>query len=235
MSHKTYLIIGGNQGIGNACLLKLIDQGHQVITITRTECKKVNQQHIVINQDVCDSFPQLNTYTDSLDGLIYCPGSINLKPFTRLDKNDFIQDFDKNVLGLVSSVQHSLPLLKQSTSASVVAFSTIASTLGMSYHASVATCKSAIEGLMKSLAAEYAMQKIRFNVIAPSIVDTPLASSILTNEDKKKEIANKHPLKTIGNAENIADIAVMLLGNSATWITGQVIHADGGLSSISKI
>ena len=235
MSNKTFLIIGGNQGIGQACFNKIIQQGNLAVTITRSPFPSTSDMHISLNADVCDSFPDLQQHIEKIDGIIYCPGSINLKPFTSLKKQDFLNDFEKNVLGLINTIQNCLPLLKNNKASSVVAFSTVACQLGMSYHSSIATSKSAIEGLIKSLAAEYATHKIRFNAIAPSIVDTPLASKILSSDIKKKEIANKHPLKTIGSAEEIADIALFLLSDSSAWVTGQVIHADGGLSSISKI
>ncbi len=231
-----YLIIGGNQGIGAACLDKLIQDGNQVITITRNPFNSYNNElHTSLNADVCKSFPDIQQYTETLDGLIYCPGTINLKPFLNTKPVDFIHDFEINVLGLINTLQHTIPLLKNSQQASIVAFSSIASKLGMNYHSSIATSKSAIEGLIKSLAAEYATHNIRFNAIAPSIVDTPLASNILTNEQKKTAIAKKHPLNKIGSTDEIAAIALFLLNPSSAWVTGQVIHADGGLSSISKI
>ncbi len=233
--NKTYVIIGGNQGIGEACFNKLKLQEDRIITVTRQPVESNYNMHSGFNADVCDTFPNLTEHTSSIDGVIYCPGSITLKPFSNIDTNAFIQDFNINVLGLVNTLQHCLPLLKNADNSSVVAFSTIASELGMSYHSSIACSKSALEGLMKSLAAEYAKHKIRFNVIAPSIVDTPLAKNILTNESKKQEIAKKHPLKKIGSPDEIADIALFLLSPSSSWMTGQIIHADGGLSSISKI
>lgn len=231
-----YLIIGGNQGIGAACFNKLIQDEHQVITVTRNPFNSNNHKlHTSLNADICNSFPDIQQHAESLDGLIYCPGTINLKPFLNTKPSDFIHDFEINVLGLINTLQNSIPLLKKSQQASVIAFSSIASKLGMNYHSSIATSKSAIEGLIKSLAAEYAADNIRFNAIAPSIVDTPLASKILTTEQKKTAIAKKHPLNKIGSANEIADIALFLLNPSSAWVTGQIIHADGGLSSISKI
>lgn len=232
---KTYIIVGGNQGIGKALFEKLINENTKLITITRNKIAVNHSNHISICADVCDSFPEISTGASSIDGLVYCPGTITLKPFTNIKTNEFIQDFHINVIGLINTLQYCIPLLKNSQSSSVIAFSTIASCIGMSYHSSVACSKSAIEGLMKSLAAEYASHKIRFNVIAPSIVDTPLASGILNTDAKRAEIAKKHPLKKIGDAQELAELTYFLLSDSSSWITGQVIHADGGLSSISKI
>ncbi len=234
--NKTYLMIGGNSGIGEACLRRIIEQNHRLITVTRTELKSANVSlHTALKADASTTLPDIEDYTQSLDGVIYCPGTISLKPFTSTLIENFRNDFEINVIGLVNTLQCSLPLLKNSPKASVVAFSTIASKLGMPYHSSIATSKCAVEGLIRTLAAEYASNNIRFNAIAPSIVDTPLAARILTNNQKKEEIARKHPLKKIGSADDIASLTMYLLSEDSSWITGQVIHSDGGLSSISKI
>lgn len=234
--NKTYLMIGGNSGIGEACLKIIIEQNQRLITITRTDLKSANASlHTALKADACKTLPDIGAYTQSLDGVIYCPGTISLKPFISTQIENFRNDFEINVIGLVNTLQKSLSLLKNNSKASVVAFSTIACKLGMPYHSSIAASKCAVEGLIRTLAAEYASSNIRFNAIAPSIIDTSLAGKILTNNQKKEEIARKHPLKKIGSADEIASLAMFLLSDDSSWITGQVIHSDGGLSSISKI
>jgi NAD(P)-dependent dehydrogenase (short-subunit alcohol dehydrogenase family) len=166
-----------------------------------------------------------------LDGVVYCPGSINLKPFHRITDQEFIEEFNLNVLGAVRVVRTVLPLLKNSSQSSIVFFSTIAVQQGMPFHASIATAKGALEGLTRSLAAEYA-PKIRVNCIAPSLTNTPLASRLLSTDEKKKASDERHPLKRIGEPEDLANLAAFLLSPQSSWITGQVIHVDGGLSSI---
>jgi NAD(P)-dependent dehydrogenase (short-subunit alcohol dehydrogenase family) len=99
------------------------------------------------------------------------------------------------------------------------------------FHTQVAASKGAIEGLTRALAAEYA-PAIRVNCIAPSLTDTPLAAFLLNTEQKKEVNALRHPLKRIGNAKDIANMAAFLLSEKASWITGQILHVDGGMSSL---
>lgn len=164
--------------------------------------------------------------------MAYCPGSIRLRPFGRLKEEDFLEDFRLNVLGAVKTVRACLPALKKAKNGGgIVLFSTVAVQTGMPFHASVASAKGAVEGLTRSLAAELA-PRIRVNAVAPSLTDTPLAKNILSDEDRRKAAAERHPLKRFGSAEDIAAAACFLLGASASWITGQVIGADGGMGTI---
>jgi len=220
---KNFLIIGGTSGIGQA-LVKLLEEAkHTVINASRSSSG--------LTYNVLHDQLELSKLPDLLHGVVYCPGSINLKPFHRLTENDFVEDFKINVLGATRTLQQVLPLLKKSDQASVVLFSTVAVQQGMAFHASVAAAKGAVEGLARSLAAEWA-PKIRVNVIAPSLTQTPLADKLLASEDKKKAAADRHPLKQIGSALDIARMAQFLLTDQSAWITGQVLHVDGGLSSV---
>jgi NAD(P)-dependent dehydrogenase (short-subunit alcohol dehydrogenase family) len=168
---------------------------------------------------------------DSLDGLAYCPGSINLKPFHRITDQEFMEEFKLNVMGAIKIVRSVLPRLKNVNQASIVFFSTIAVQQGTPFHSSVASAKGAVEGLTRSLAAEFA-PKIRVNCIAPSLTNTPLAARLLSSDEKKKASDERHPLKRTGEAEDIAQLASFLLSPQSSWITGQIIHADGGLSAL---
>jgi NAD(P)-dependent dehydrogenase (short-subunit alcohol dehydrogenase family) len=221
---KNFLIIGGSSGIGKALTKQLSQAGHTAITTSRT-APDFHRYDAVQDQLNLSELPEV------LHGVAYCPGTINLKPFHRLTENDFTEDFRVNVLGAVRTLQQALPLLKNSDGASVVLFSTVAVQQGMAFHASVAAAKGAVEGLAKSLAAEWA-PKIRVNVIAPSLTDTKLAEKLLATDEKKKAAADRHPLKQIGSAEDMAQMAAFLLSNQSGWITGQVFHVDGGLSSV---
>jgi len=167
----------------------------------------------------------------TIDGLVYCPGSINLKPFRSLKADDFIQDFQVNLVGAVRCVQQYLPKLQASTNPSVILFSTVAVKTGMSFHASVSAAKGAVEGFGRSLAAELA-PKVRVNVIAPSLTATPMAEKLTNSEAKLKASEERHPLKRIGQATEIAAMARHLLSDESGWITGQVFHIDGGMSSL---
>jgi NAD(P)-dependent dehydrogenase (short-subunit alcohol dehydrogenase family) len=162
---------------------------------------------------------------------VYCPGSINLKPFRSLKPDDFKKDLEVNVMGAVRVLQQYQSGLQKSAGSGVVLFSTVAVQTGMPYHASVAVAKGAVEGLVRSLAAEWA-PVVRVNCIAPSLTDTPLAARLLDSDVKRQSSADRHPLKRVGDSEHIAALACFLLSDEAGFITGQVIKADGGISSI---
>jgi NAD(P)-dependent dehydrogenase (short-subunit alcohol dehydrogenase family) len=166
--------------------------------------------------------------------MVYSPGTINLKPFHRTSIADFKEEFEVNYFGAVKAIQHFLPILKKSESASVVLFSTVAVSQGMPFHSGIASAKGAIEGLARSLAAEYA-PKIRFNVVAPSLTDTELASRLLGTDEKRRASAERHPLKRVGSAEELAASATWLLTGSSAWMTAQVLHVDGGMSRVRTI
>jgi len=181
--------------------------------------------------NVLDENISLDFLPDTLDGLVYCPGSINLRPFERIKPSDFLADFNLQVTGAIKIIQMALPRLKKSESASIVLFSTVAVQTGFSFHTQVSASKGAIEGLTRALAAEFA-PKIRVNCIAPSLTDTPLAASMLNTEQKRETNALRHPLKKTGTPGNIADMAEFLLSEKSSWISGQVFHVDGGMSSL---
>ncbi|MFT7084522.1 MAG: NAD(P)-dependent dehydrogenase (short-subunit alcohol dehydrogenase family) [Vicingaceae bacterium] len=226
---KNILIIGASSGIGAALANQLNDGTNQLYLASRskgsTSGSNVHYQEIDVMEDFELDLPE------QLDGLVYCPGTINLKPFHRLKEEDFLLDFKVNHLGAVKVIQQALKALKKSEKASIVLFSTVAVQTGLSFHTSVASAKGAIEGLGKALAAELA-PTIRVNVIAPSLTDTPLAERLLSSDDKKKANADRHPLKSIGTAEDMANAARFLLGDDSRWITGQVISVDGGMGSL---
>ena len=170
---------------------------------------------------------------DDLDGLVYCPGSINLKSFDRIKPEDFELDYKLQVTGLIKILQLVLPRLKKSANASVVLFSSVAVQTGFTFHSQVAASKGAIEGLTKALAAEFA-PKIRVNCIAPSLTNTPLAASLINNEQKLEANSLRHPLKRIGHTKDIAHMALFLLSDKSSWITAQIMHVDGGISSLKS-
>ncbi len=225
------LIIGASSGIGLSLSKNLIAEGHRVFgTFRKTEI--THQGFEKIQQlDVLGDSLDLGFVPEILDGIAYCPGAIQLKPFLRIKPSDFIDDYQLQFLGAVKVLQACLPSLKNSPSSSIVLFSTVAVQLGFNFHSLVASSKGALEGLTRALAAEFA-PKIRVNCIAPSITDTPLAGTLLNSEEKKEANAQRHPLKKIGTSEDIANLAAFLLTDKSAWITGQVLHADGGISSL---
>ncbi|WP_026897832.1 SDR family NAD(P)-dependent oxidoreductase [Daejeonella oryzae] len=228
---KTYLIIGGSSGIGFSIAEKLIEGGAEVFSTSRDISKTFPGEKIQL--DISDDLSDLNSQLpEKLDGVVYCPGTINLKPFSRLTDQDFINDFSVNVLGAVKVIRQVINKLKKSGNASIILYSTVAAKTGMNFHSSVSASKSAVEGLAISLSAEFAFSGIRVNTIAPSLTDTPLASALLSSPEKREVSAKRHPLGRIGNAEDISSASLFLLSDESTWITGQVLHVDGGLSSL---
>ena len=225
---KNILIIGGSSGIGFQ-IVKKINEEHNVFVANRTNESLSGLNHQYIKVDVSKETLDSSYLPDSLDGLVYCPGSINLRPFRGLKPETFIEDFNLNVMGAVRSINAVLKNLNNSSQASIVLFSTVAVQIGMPFHSCVAVSKGAIEGLTRSLAAELA-PKISVNAIAPSLVNTPLAEKFLNSESKMERAVERHPLKKVGSADEIANFAIHLLFNSS-WMTGQILGIDGGIGS----
>lgn len=226
------LIVGTSSGIGAALAKQLIADGHNVFgTFNKTTSAGSDGFAKMHPLNVLDENLDFSFLPDALDGLVYCPGAVNLKPFSRIKPEDFVSDYQLQLVGAVKVIQTCLPKLKNSSHASVVLFSTVAAQTGFNFHSLVASSKGAVEGLTKALAAEFA-PKIRVNCIAPSITDTPLASSLLNTDEKKEANAQRHPLKKIGKPEDLANLAAFLLSEKSSWITGQVLHADGGMSTL---
>lgn len=230
---KNILVVGASSGIGYELAQKLLFANAKVISASRNAPQDLAVQHIGFDVTV-DSGSAL-AEIPQLDGVAYCVGSINLRPFNRLSQEDFIKDYQLNVLGAVKTIQNVLPALKKSETSSIVLFSTVAVAVGMGFHASIASAKGAVEGLAKSLAAEFAANKIRVNVIAPSLTDTPLAKNLLSSPEKREASAKRHPIARVGKPHDLASAAIFLLSDEASWISGQVIGIDGGMSTLKPL
>ncbi|MEP1097622.1 MAG: SDR family oxidoreductase [Cyclobacteriaceae bacterium] len=231
---KSYLVVGASTGIGLELTKQLTGTGNKVYAVARTQGELANVQATTfISFDVL-SDEVFEFDIEVLDGFVYCPGTINLKPFHRLKKEDFLYDFSVNVLGAVKMLQHVLPALKKGKDPSVLFFSTVAVQPGMGFHTSVAASKGVVEGLVRSLAAELA-PAIRVNCIAPSVTDTQLAARLLSSDEKRKVSGKRHPMQRIGSSTDIANAAEFLLSDKAGWITGQILAADGGLSTLRTL
>jgi NAD(P)-dependent dehydrogenase (short-subunit alcohol dehydrogenase family) len=224
---KTIIIVGGSRGIGKATVEALLSD-YKVINISRNASEI---QHANLTHYSCDVLTDELPSIENADGLIYCPGSINLKPFKRLTLEDFRNDFEINVIGAIKSIQAYSPALLNSESGSIVLFSTVATAMGMPFHASVATAKSAVEGLMKSVAADLA-PKVRVNAIAPTITQTDLAAKLLRNERMVENTIQRHPLKKFLEPTEVATMAKYLISDVSKSISGQVFKLDCGIVSL---
>ena len=231
---QQYLIIGASSGIGQQLATQLAQSGKQVIaTFNKNQPVAENHNIHFHHLNVLDETLSFNFLPDILSGLVYCPGSISLRPFERITPAGFEADFKLQVMGAIKVIQMALPRLKKAENGSIVLFSTVAVQTGLPFHTQVAASKGAIEGLTKALAAEFA-PGIRVNCIAPSLTNTPLAASLLNTEQKMEANAQRHPLKRIGTTGDIANMAEFLLSEKSSWITGQIMHVDGGMSAIKS-
>ncbi len=229
-----YLIIGASSGIGKQLAKQLTASGNRVYgTYNSTQASITNDLLTHHQLNVLEETPNLDFLPDTLDGVAYCPGSINLRPFGRITPEDFVEDYKLQVVGAIRIIQAVFTKLRKSGKGSIVLFSTIALQNGFPYHSQVSASKGAIEGLTRALAAEFS-PKIRVNCIAPSLTDTPLAANLLSTDEKKEANAAKNPLKRNGEPADIANMAEFLLSDKANWITGQIMHVDGGYSTIKK-
>lgn len=231
---KDILIVGGNSGVGLEIVKLLTGRGDRVLAASRSDSElqkfpQVSRQAY----DVSDHEAELDL-PGKIDGLVYCPGTINLKPFHRFSDEEFQNDLQINYLGAVRAIRLALDSLKSADKASIVLFSTVAVQTGLPFHASISGAKGALEGLSRALAAELSPD-IRVNCLALSLTDTPLASNLLSSDDKRKASAERHPLKRVGDPVEVAKAAAFLLGDDSGFITGQVMQIDGGISTLKLL
>lgn len=226
------LVIGGNSGIGLELIKKLNKSGYNLTVASRSNSNLSEFDNLEYREfDASDSNFEMPSIPEQLKGLVYLPGTINLKPFNRIKEKDFEDDWRINFLGAVKVIQHALPSLKKGTNPSIVLISTVAVQSGLAFHTSISAAKGAIEGFVRALAAELA-PTIRVNAIAPSLTDTPLAERLLNSESKVDSSSDRHPLKRVGRPVDQANAISYLLSDESSWITGQILHVDGGLSVI---
>lgn len=227
---KNILLIGGSYGIGLA-IAEICDCEHNIFIASRTSTglETLKAKHIPF--DALTDELEMSSLPESIDGLVYCPGSINLRPFSAIKEEAFQLDMQINFFSMVKVIQKILPRLLRANQSGIVLFSSVAATTGMPFHTSIAAAKGAVEGFAKAFAAEYAGQ-IRVNVIAPSLTKTPLADKFLNTEAKQEQAAARNPLRRFGQPDDLAQMAVFLLSDRASWISGQVIHIDGGMSTL---
>lgn len=231
---KKILLVGGNSGVGEQVLNRQLSAGDEVFCASRERGSTVDSEHCHWQAYDATDPTQTLDLPEVLDGFVYCPGSISLKPFARLGDEDFQRDLEVNYLGCSRTLRMALPSLKRSERASIVLFSTVAVQTGLPFHASIAGAKGAVEGFARALAAELS-PAIRVNCLALSLTDTPMADHLLNSDVKRQASAERHPLKRIGNAGEVADAVKFFLGNESGFVTGQVLQIDGGMSSLKLL
>ncbi len=223
-----YLFAGASSAIAKSCAQLLQNKGHVVTGFSRGNPDFSYDRFFEVESYRTENLPELD---GTVDGIVYFPGSINLKPFHRITRDELLNEFEINVVGATEVIKKYLPLLKQSPNASIVLISSVAATAGMPFHASVSISKAGIEGLTRALAAELA-PAVRVNCVAPSLVNTPLAERFLNTADKELASKNRNPLKKVGKPEDIASMISYLLSEDAGWISGQTFSVDGGMNNL---
>lgn len=226
---NTYLIAGASSAMAIETCKLLQSKHHKVIGISTKSDLTIYDEFYQITSYDTDCFPKIE---QPINGLVYFPGSINLKPFPRFKKEEFIADYTINTMGAALFAQYYLPNLKASaTKGSIVFISSVAASIGLPFHASISMAKGAIEGLTKALASELAPH-IRVNCIAPALVETPLSERLINTAEKKEVIAKKNPMQTVGTVADIANAITFLLNEESKWITGQSLAVDGGMNNL---
>ncbi|MEL7498778.1 MAG: SDR family oxidoreductase [Planctomycetota bacterium] len=231
---KQFVIVGGSKGIGFAIVQRLLSEGNQVTVLSRTAEALESLDGVThIPWDASSEDLPADQLPESIDGLVYCPGSLNLRSFKSLKPEVFQEDFQLNVVGAIKTIQGCLKGMKSAGKSSVLMFSTVAVGQGMFAHASIAASKGAIEGLTRTIAAELA-PNVRVNCVAPALTNTPLTSKFFATEEKANAMAEKYPLGRAGTVDDMANAAMFLLSDESSWITGQVLGVDGGMSTLRK-
>jgi NAD(P)-dependent dehydrogenase (short-subunit alcohol dehydrogenase family) len=234
MAAGSFVVAGGSRGIGLSIVRHLAADAARIDVWSRAVDDLVPGGAVRHHPcDLADPAAALPEPPEAIDGAVYCPGTITLKSFRSLDEADFRHDLEVNLLGAVRFLKACQPRLggRDGRPASVVLFSTVAVGQGMPMHASIAAAKGAVEGLVRSLAAEWA-PRVRVNAVAPALTDTGLAARLLSSPEKREAMAARYPLKRVGSADDAAALACFLLSESSGWITGQVVGVDGGLSTL---
>jgi len=235
----TTLIFGATGGVGSALARRLAKAGETVFLAGRDEDKLSElaeelDSHFktcdVLDSEDLEAVVEAANGDGDLSGLAFAVGSIDLAPFKKTDREGFRDVFELNAVSAAEALRLAETPLKNNNGSAVL-FSTVAVQQGFMSHALISAAKGAVEGLTRSLAAEWA-PKVRVNAIAPSVLDTGIAQKVLSSEKMREGLAQMHAIPRVGEADDAAAMAQFLLGADSGWITGHVFPVDGGRSSV---
>ena len=236
-------ITGASGGIGRNVLEKLSAQGWTVVASGRdhdslqqlsSELDNIHILPVDVTDHIAmkDAADRIKSEFGQLDALVHSVGSILLRPLHATSVEQFQDTISLNLTSAFLAMKFSIPIMMKSGGGRIVLFSTVAAKIGMPNHSSISSAKAGIEGLAKSAAADYAKRGIRVNVVAPGLVETPLSSHLLSNENSRSISENMHPIGRVGQPQEVGSLVSWLISDGPDWMTGTVIPVDGGLGNI---
>lgn len=242
MKEAITVIFGSTGGIGSCLAKNLTSEGRKLLLCSKN-AEKLQQQASELGQSfmVCDATEEeqvKNVFTriqDQIIGVVNCIGSFCIKPIQMTSAEEWRHVFDVNASTSFYIIKHAVGKMASYKEGSIVCISSCAAQTGLVHHEAIAAAKAAVEGLVRSAAASYAKSRIRLNAIAPGLVDTPLSSLITSNKNALTTSVSFHPMGRIGSAEDIAEVICFLLSKKSSWMTGQILSVDGGLSRLKTL
>ena len=236
----TYVILGAGGGIGSATARLLADQGARLVLSGRRPenihaiAKELNALPVILDareaEQVENCFEKARNEFGEISGAVNCVGSLNLKPADKTSQEEWDDCISTNLGSAFSTVRAAASTMRHG--GSVVLISSAAGGVGLANHEAMASAKAGIVGLARAAAATYASRGLRFNCVAPGMVQTKLTEAITGSDLMLKSATAMHPLGRIGDVEDVASAISFLLSSDQDWITGEVLCVDGGLSNV---